>query len=254
MNASFHQKVAGARLCQDNIPATGGGPRLTGQAKSLVLPFFMKQVVILIIWLGLLLGGSSAAQAQTKPTDPVSGTTPATAPRYQVGKLSTDPAQYITDVQSMMASTNNVAARAIAVRLKELWTTGRLPTAQQIRIVAISQTMLAKRFRPRPHFEALFGALVGGATTAKLSELQFVQYLDVLAQTLEKEAPQETEKFLFSTNRFFNGGYLYRSGYNTLRVVGGTVSFAYSSIAAPVSNLEFNAPASAPKKELLHEL
>ena len=206
----------------------------------------MKQLGILTTWLVLVLGGYAPARAQTKtPAQPV---TAAALPRYQAGKLSTDPAQYIADVQSMMASTNNAGARVVAARLKELWASNRLTASQQARIVALSQTMLAKKFRPRPHFEALFGTIVNGATRAKLSDQQMDQFLDVLSQTLEKEAPQETEKFIASTNRFFNGGYLYRSGYNTLRAVNGTVSFAYSPIAAPVSNLEFGAPAPAPKE------
>ena len=207
----------------------------------------MKQIGVFIALLSLLVGGYQPAQAQTK--QPAATGAAAPAPRYQVGKLSTDPVQYITDVQAMMASTNNAGARVIAARLKELWASNRLTSSQQARIVALSQTMLAKKFRPRPHFENLFGAILNGVILAKLKDQQMDQYLDVLGQTLEKEAPQETDKFIASTNRFFTGGYLYRSGYNTLRAVGGTVSFAYSPIAAPVSNLEFGAPEPAPKKE-----
>ena len=209
----------------------------------------MKPYIILAAWLSLVLGGYSSAQAQTKAAPP--STAPPAAPRYRVGALAADPAQYIADAQSMMAATRNAAAVASAARLKELWGTNRLTSSQQARIVALSQVMLAKHFRPRPHFETLFGAIVGGATKAKLSDSQMDQYLDVLSQTLDKEAPQETEKFLAATNRFFNGGYLYKTGYNTLRAMGGTVSFAYSPIAAPVSNLEFGAPAPAPKEEPL---
>ncbi|MDO7848292.1 hypothetical protein Q5H92_18135 [Hymenobacter sp. M29] len=208
-----------------------------------------RYLIITTAWLGLLLGSYSAAQAQTKAAPP--GTAPAAAaPRYKVGTLATDPAQYIADVQSMMASTRNAAAMATAARLKELWGSNRLTSSQQARIVALSQVMLAQHFRPRPHFETLFGAIIGGATKAKLSDAQMDQYLDVLGQTLQKEAPQETEKFMVTTNRFLNGGYLYRTGFNSLRAVGGTVSFAYSPIAAPVSNLDFNA-APAPKEEPL---
>ena len=207
----------------------------------------MKSFVLATAWLGLLLLSGPAAQAQPKaPAAPA----PA-PPRYQPGKLSTDPARYIDDVQAMMISTNVAAARAVAVRLKELWASNRLTASQQARIVALSQTMLAKKFRPRPHFEALFGAVVGGATTAKLSDPQMDQLLDVLGQTLNQEAPVETEKFLLAATRYLNGGSLYRSGYNRLRAVGGTVSFAYSPIAAPASNLEFGAPASAPKAAVL---
>jgi hypothetical protein len=213
----------------------------------------MKQILtILTAWCGLLSGSFSAAQAQTKPAaPPAPAPAGTTAPRYQPGKLSTDPAQYINDVQAMMASTNNANARVVGARLKELWGSNRLTSSQQARIVALSQTMLAKKFKPRPHFEMLFGTLVSGATVAKLTDSQMDQYLDVLGQTLDKEAPQETEKFLVSTNRFLNGGYFYRSGYNSLRAVGGTVSFAYSPIVAPESNLEFGAPTPAPKEEPL---
>ena len=210
----------------------------------------MKHIVLLTTWLGLVLGGIAPVLAQTKALAPT-GAVPAAEPHYQSGKLSTDPAQYVGDVQSMMASTNNANARAAGVRLKELWGSNRLTASQQARIVALSQTMLAKRFKPRPHFEALFGAIVGGATTAKLNDQQMDQFLDVLGKTLDKEAPLETEKFIFSTNRYLNGGYLYRSGYNTLRAIAGTVSFAYSPVAPPVSDLEFGSAAPAPKEEPL---
>ncbi|GAB3581458.1 hypothetical protein [Hymenobacter daeguensis] len=213
----------------------------------------MKQIAVLFTaWLGLLLSPLPAAQAQTRPTGtPAAAPGAAAPPRYQPGKLSTDPAQYMTDVQAMMASTNNANAKAVAARLKELWGSNRLTSSQQARIVALSQTMLAKKFKPRPHFELLFGSIVSGATVAKLSDAQMDQFLDVLGQTLDKEAPQETEKFIVSTNRFLNGGYLYRSGYNSLRAAGGTVSFAYSPIAAPAGNFDFGAPAPAPKEEPL---
>ena len=205
----------------------------------------MKQfLIILSFCLAMLPGSWSAAWAQTPA--PAAGA-PA-APRYQPGKLSTNPAQYIEDVQAMMASTNNAGARIVAARLKELWASNRLTASQQALIVSISQTMLAKHFRPRPHFETLFNTLVNGTRLASLNDQQMDQLLDVLNKTLTNEAPEETDRFLVSTNRFFNGGYLYRTGYNTLRALHGTISFAYTPLAAPVSNLEFGAPAPAPKE------
>ena len=214
----------------------------------------MKPIFFLICACLGLLGCPPAALAQTKPGTPAApAATPAApaAPRYQPGKLSTNPAQYIEDVQAMMASTNNAGARVVAARLKELWGSNRLTASQQALIVAISQTMLAKRFRPRPHFETLFSTLINGTRLANLNDQQMDQFLDVLGKTLANEAPEETDHFLTSTNRFFNGGYLYRTGYNTLRAVHGTVSFAYSPLAVHESNLEFGAPAPAPKEEPL---
>ena len=211
----------------------------------------MKQIVttVCVFW-GLLSGSFGTVHAQTKsaPATPAPAAPAAAAPRYQPGKLSTDPAQYIADVQAMMASTNNAGARVIAARFRELWASNTLTASQQARIVAISQTMLAKKFRPRPHFETLFNALVNGKVRAKLNDGQTDQFLEVLTQTLANEAPEEADRFMASSNRFFNGGYLYRTGYNTLRAVNGTISFAYTPLAVPQSNLEFGAAAPAPKE------
>ncbi|GAA4039770.1 hypothetical protein GCM10022409_26930 [Hymenobacter glaciei] len=211
----------------------------------------MKQIVTIIcVCLGLLSSSVEVAQAQTKPA-PATPAAASATPRYQSGKLSTDPAQYIADVQSMMASTNNAGARVIAARMTELWSSNRLTTTQQRNIVALSQTMLAQHFRARPHFETLFNTIVAGATLAHLNDAQMDQFLEVLTQSLNHEEPMETDRFLTSTNRFFHGGYLYRTGYNTLRAVNGTISFAYTPLAVPQSNLEFGATAPAPKEEPL---
>ena len=187
-------------------------------------------------------GASGAAPGTVRPAQP------RVAGKYN-GQLPTDPAQYILDVQTMMLTTNNAAAVASGARLKTLWGSNKLTATQQGKIIALSQAMLAKKFRPRPHFELLFNALTGAAGVARLSDAQLDQYLDVLGQTLDKEQPLETEKFLALTSRFFNTGLVYKSGFNGLRATGGTVSFAYSPIQAAESNLEFGAAAPAKKDE-----
>ena len=193
-------------------------------------------------------GAAKPAPGAPAPTPPAAGLPlgrpPLTVATKYVGKLSTDPAQYILDVQAMMLSTNSIPARTAASKLRSLWGSNRLTATQQGRIVAISQVLLTKKFRPRPHFEALFTAITGAAGfgAGKLSDQQMDQYLDVLSQTIDKEPVLSTEKFLFTSSRFFNGGVLYRSGYNTLRVKGGAVSFAYNAAPAEAANLEFGAP------------
>jgi hypothetical protein len=167
---------------------------------------------------------------------------PTVADRY-AGKLSTDPAQYIVDVQTMMLSTNSLSARTAGANLRTLWGSNRLTASQQARIVAISQQMLAKKLRPRPHFEAFFTAVTGGANSAKLSDQQMDQFLDVLSQTIDKDPATQTDKFLYSSSRLLNGGILYRSGFNTLKVKGGSLSFAYNAgVPAPAADLDFNTP------------
>src|SRR6476661_5172659 len=205
----------------------------------------MKRFALVIALFAALLDGLSAVAQTAPPTQP-------TVPAKYNGRLSTDPVQYILDVQAMMQATNNLAARNSAAKLKELWGSNRLTSSQQARIIALSQTMLAKRFKPRPHFEALFTAIVGGVNTAKLSDQQMDQFLEVFGKTLDNEAVQETDKFLLMASRVLSTGFIYRSGYNGLRAVGGNISFAYSPIAAPTTNLEFGAPEPA-KEDVLPE-
>jgi hypothetical protein len=182
--------------------------------------------------------------AQAQPTKPVPAT-PATKPvaptsaarpgplavaRYN-GHLASDPAQFIVDVRTMMLATNNVAAQNIGEKLRQLWGSNQLTSSQQSRIAELSQKMLDKKFRPLPHLATFYNALVGGKNLVKLSDGQVDQLLDVLSQSLERDPNTDTEKFLTSTARLLNGGYLYRSGFSSLRVVGGQLSFAHKGSA-----------------------
>ncbi|QNP52972.1 hypothetical protein H9L05_04540 [Hymenobacter qilianensis] len=168
---------------------------------------------------------------QAKPKPPVAAGAVA-APRPK-GKLSQEPAQYILDVQAMMASTNNAAAKASAASLQQLWASNKLTATQQGTIVAVSQQMLEKKYRPRPHFESLFNAVLAGANQ-NLSDQQMTELLGVIAKAVEKEDLLTTEKFLTNTAQFLNTKTLYRSRYNNLRVVGGNFTFAYNENDNPL--------------------
>jgi hypothetical protein len=194
------------------------------------------------------------AQAQTtkpvpaspaaKPPGPPGAVRPGplAVARYN-GHLASDPAQFIIDVRTMMLATNNVAAQNIAEKLRQLWGSNQLTSSQQSRIAELSQKMLDKKFRPLPHLATFYNALVGGKNLAKLSDGQVDQLLDVLSQSLERDPNADTEKFLTSTARLLNGGYLYRSGFSSLRVMGGQLSFAHKGAATePSPTASFDTP------------
>jgi hypothetical protein len=171
---------------------------------------------------------------------------PLAVTRYN-GHLAADPAQFIIDVRTMLLATNNVAAQNIGEKLRQLWGSNQLTSSQQSRIAELSQKMLDKKFRPLPHLATFYSALVGGKNLAKLSDGQVDQLLDVLSQSLERDPNTDTEKFLTSTARLLNGGYLYRTGFSSLRVVGGQLSFAHKGAATePSSTASFDTPAPAP--------
>ncbi|OUJ71629.1 hypothetical protein BXP70_21330 [Hymenobacter crusticola] len=183
----------------------------------------------------LLVGlGSPAWAQQTK--SPAAKQAPASAPvaaRF-TGKLSSEPEQFINEVQTMMAIGNNAGAKAAAAKLQQLWASNKLTASQQAKIVGISQQMLTKRFKPRPHFEDFFKAITAGATVQSFSDQQMDQLLDVVAKTVDKDTGPETEKFLISTAQFLDTRFLYNSRYSTLRAVGGTFSFAYNETDNPL--------------------
>ncbi|RPD46432.1 hypothetical protein DNI29_15670 [Hymenobacter sediminis] len=177
----------------------------------------------------LLLGLSAPAWAQQKPQP--AGT--AAAPPKWTGKLSSEPQQFMLDVQAMMASTNSGTARATGNRLLQVWASNRLTATQQRYIVSLSQYMLARKFRPKPHFEHFYTAIAAGTLTQNFSDQQMTEFLSVAGKALEKEQVADAEKFLASAAQFLEGKFLYRSRYSTLRVVGGTFSFAYNETDMP---------------------
>ncbi|HET9504227.1 MAG TPA: hypothetical protein VFO93_11845 [Hymenobacter sp.] len=164
----------------------------------------------------------------------------AVSQRY-TGHLSADPAQFILDVGTMMLATNNNAAKLTGDKLRQLWGSNTLTSSQQLRIAELSQKLLDKKFRPQPHLAAFYAAIVGGKNQAKLSDAQLDQLLEVLGQSLERDPTGDTEKFLITTSRVLNGGYLYRSGFNSLRVAGGQFSFVHKGKATEaVPGLSFD--------------
>ncbi|QKG57235.1 hypothetical protein GKZ68_11770 [Hymenobacter sp. BRD128] len=111
--------------------------------------------------------------------------------------------------------------------------------------------MLDKKLRPIPHLTAFYSALVTGKTKAGLSDTQVDQYLDALGQSVEKDPAADVEKYLLTTARVLNGGYLYRSGFNALRVMGGQLSFAYKAAATADPNATFDSAPAEPKPAAL---
>ncbi|WP_460583973.1 hypothetical protein [Hymenobacter arcticus] len=190
-----------------------------------------------------------AAKPAAVPTPPPAGRVAGEARPGQVsvqrytGHLSPDPAQFIIDVRTMMLASNNAGAQALGDQLRQLWGSNQLTASQQAAIAVLSQKILDKKMRPLPHLTAFYSALVSGKTKAGLTDGQVDQYLDALGQSVDKDPLADTEKYLLTTARVLNGGYLYRSGFNALRATGGSLSFAYKTAAVPDPNATFDAPA-----------
>ncbi|WP_019948421.1 hypothetical protein [Hymenobacter aerophilus] len=198
----------------------------------------MKQRAFTWLWTVLLGVGltTAPALAQQKPAPAakpgVPAAVPAPAPKF-AGKFSSEPEQFMVDVQALMATTKNAAAIAAGTRLQQVWASNRLTATQQRYIVSLSQYMLARKLRARPHFEDFFTAVAAGALVQNLSDDQMTQLLNTVGKALEKESPADAEKFLGTAARFLDTKFLHRSRYSTLRVVGGQFRFAYNATDLP---------------------
>ncbi|MBT9394579.1 hypothetical protein KLP40_15515 [Hymenobacter sp. NST-14] len=200
---------------------------------------------VLVVLVGLGLG--VPAWAQQKPAAPKSDV-PAAAPVLPkfTGKFSSDPEQFITEVQSLMATTKNAGAIAAGTRLQQVWGSNRLTATQQRYIVSLSQYMLARKMRARPYFESFYTAIAAGATVQNLSDQQMTELLSTMGKSLEKDPPAASEKFLADAALFLDTKFLHRSRYSSLRVVGGTFRFAYNDADLPSLAPPAPAPAPAP--------
>ncbi|MDB5262063.1 MAG: hypothetical protein JWQ14_1344, partial [Adhaeribacter sp.] len=152
----------------------------------------------------------------------------------QTYKLSKEPAQFILDVKAMMGATKNENAVKVAARLEEIWGTNQLTSSQQAKVIDLSQKMLVKKLKARPHFESLYGSLVSAVNIHKLNNTSLDQFLTVTETALAKEKVPAFEKYLQTSYSFLESKIIYRSAANTLRVLGGTFSFAYRDGTEPI--------------------
>ncbi|HSI90057.1 MAG TPA: hypothetical protein VK927_03025 [Adhaeribacter sp.] len=145
----------------------------------------------------------------------------------QVVKLSSDPAQFISEISPLMAATNNENAMKVASMFEMAWTSGNINESQKARIIAFAQGMQAKKMRTRPHLENFFGAIGSAVNVHRTSGAQLNQLLDVIDKTYEREDPKAAEQFMASAYRFLDTKTLFRDKFTALRVVGGEFSFEY---------------------------
>jgi hypothetical protein len=182
---------------------------------------------------------------QPAPAAPMRAPTPLIVQRY-AGHLSPEPAQFIIDANTMLVAAGNPNAKAIGEQLRQLWGSNQLTSSQQRTIAALSQQMLDKKYRPVPQLATFYSVLINGKNKARLSDQQLDQFLDALGQAVAKSPTPEVEKYLSATSRALGGGYVYRTGFNSLRVSGGQWAFAYKTPAQPDPTASFDNPSPAP--------
>ncbi|KAA9331603.1 hypothetical protein F0P96_15330 [Hymenobacter busanensis] len=185
----------------------------------------MKQFFSWGLGLLLVLGSVVGAQAQTQPP-----AAPAATPRPALNaKFSSDPEKFIGEVVLLMASTKNAAAIATTEQLRQMWASNKLTTSQQAKVIALAQQMQARKLKPRPVMEAFFGMLVAAKQGPNaLNDQQTDEMLTVTGKALAPDNLKGLQTFISTTTQFLKTRLVHSSRYSRMRMVGGTVSFAYN--------------------------
>jgi hypothetical protein len=146
----------------------------------------------------------------------------------QVYKVSADdPQQYLLDMRAMMMGAKNEAALQTYTSLETAWSSGKVSNPQKTQIMDLTQQMLKKKLKARPHFEHFLGALGASVNVHQFTGAKLDQLLNVMAQTLQKQDVKVYERFLQNSHQFLATKMLYKGPTNSLQVIGGTMAFEY---------------------------
>jgi hypothetical protein len=148
-------------------------------------------------------------------------------------KLSTDPAQYITDAKTMLVAGKAKNAEELGAALESVWGNQRLTDKQKQQIVDISQRMYRKKMRVNPHYENFYEMLVGAVNRHSMRGAQIDNLLEVVDKVVQQEEGIALDRFFQTSSLYLFSGILYKNNQYTLRTTGGSVTFAYEGKAAP---------------------
>ena len=152
----------------------------------------------------------------------------------QVIKLAEDPAQFLADVQKMMAFPGVPSYAKAAKNLETVWLDSRLTQPQQKTIIAVSRRMVAKGHKADASFEHFFNTVYYSLNGTYASPEQLDGFLNTTAQVVENYDSKNLLKFVETAQMLFESRLLYKANFNRLYALDGTFSFRYSDVESEV--------------------
>lgn len=138
-------------------------------------------------------------------------------------KLSSDPATFVTDVNTMMAMTKNTTA--IQVGSAFGGTLNSYSADQQKKIIETAQKMSkSKKAKAHPNFTDYFTILTA-AKTKQISNANFDTLMIITNKIVDNYDSKTLQGYLVTVRDFFDKNMLYNSTYNRLRITGGNYTF-----------------------------
>ncbi|HSZ25597.1 MAG TPA: hypothetical protein VK766_07770 [Cytophagaceae bacterium] len=146
-------------------------------------------------------------------------------------KFSSDPAVFVTDINTMMAATKNTGAIQSGTNFANSFNS--FSSEHQKKIIEVSQKLSkSKKVKASPHFADFFAALTA-AKTATISNSNLDSLLLIIDKITDTYDGKQLQVVFTSFRDFFSKGLLYSSNYNKLRVVG--TNYSIKMIGAKLS-------------------
>ncbi|MES2730844.1 MAG: hypothetical protein V4714_03815 [Bacteroidota bacterium] len=141
-------------------------------------------------------------------------------------KLSDTPDVFIIEAVTMLNSTKNPAAMAVGKEFEAVWN-GKLGAGQKTKAIALSQQMLAKKYKPVPYLKNLFESISLAVNNQHMAAPELDKYLGVTEKVIAQYDSKALSGYLETCKTFFNDRALYRSNFHSLYVSGGKYSFEF---------------------------
>ncbi|HEX8548564.1 MAG TPA: hypothetical protein VF691_16500, partial [Cytophagaceae bacterium] len=149
-------------------------------------------------------------------------------------KFSSDPAKFITEVNTMFNASNSAPLKALNTEFAAAWT--GMDGNQQKKLIELSQKMAKTKKFKASNYGDLFGAVLA-AKTKNVPAQKVDSLLIITDLSLDKLVGKQIFGYLTTVRLFLESDYVYKSSYNSLKVSGGSFSFQYKSAdQAPVVN------------------
>ncbi|MFD3002133.1 hypothetical protein ACFS7Z_17315 [Pontibacter toksunensis] len=141
-------------------------------------------------------------------------------------KLSNKPAEFISDVKTLLTAGKVADAEKLSADMEGVWNSGKLTSKQQQHIIDISQLMYRKRIGSS-QFGQFYTMVTAGVNTKGMSASQLDKMLEVTEKAVQHEDAKRLGQFLTTSSLYLSNNRLYQNSYYSLRTSGGGFNFAY---------------------------
>jgi hypothetical protein len=142
-------------------------------------------------------------------------------------RISEKPDDFIKSWQDVMTATQNAAAPDAIKSIDELWKHPRFAEARRGQLVAVSNSLQKKGYKPIPHQLALVEALLQAAKNENIETSVLEPFLATVQKTAELSDSKTFQTLLNISKAYFSNRAVYNSNYNRLYLFSGNVTFKY---------------------------